>query len=90
MKKDPHWEVYIIEADSGRLYTGITTDLNRRFAAHMSGHKGARFFRFSDPKSIVFRETCLNRSEATKREIEIKKMSRLEKLSLIHSFTSTL
>lgn len=77
------WEVYIIETESGRLYTGITTDLDRRFDNHLTHRKGARFFHFSKPKQIVFREPHSNRSEATKREIEIKKMSRAEKLNLI-------
>lgn len=76
------WEVYIIQAKSGKLYTGITTDLDRRFADHQSGRKGARFFRFSDAEKIVYRESHPNRSKATQREIEIKKMSREEKLKL--------
>lgn len=77
------WEVYIIETASGKLYTGITTNLDRRFAAHLSGKKGARFFRFSKPRAILFRENHSNRSKATKREIAIKKMTRQEKLKLI-------
>lgn len=77
------WEVYIIETASGKLYTGITTNLDRRFAAHLNGKKGARFFRFSKPRSILFREKHPNRSKATKREIAIKKMTRQEKLKLI-------
>lgn len=83
MAKAVNWEVYIIQAKSGKLYTGITTDLDRRFAAHQTGGKGARFFRFSDAEKILFREPHLNRSEATQREIAIKKLSRQEKLQLI-------
>lgn len=87
MTKKSSWEVYIIETMSGKLYTGITTDLDRRFADHQKGEKGARFFRFSSPKAIRFREKQPNRSKATKREIEIKKMSRKEKLRLIRIVT---
>ena len=76
------WEVYIIQTESGKLYTGITTDLDRRLAEHRTGGKGARFFRFSHAEKIVFREPQSNRSEATRREIVIKKMSRKEKLEL--------
>lgn len=83
MIKEPSWEVYIIQTKSGKFYTGITTDLDKRFAAHKAGIKGARFFRFSEPENIVFRECHPNRSLATKREIEIKKKSRKEKLFLI-------
>jgi len=77
------WEVYVIQTKSGKLYTGITNDLERRFDDHQKKRKGARFFHFSSPDRIVFRESCLNRSQASKREIAIKKMSRKEKLALI-------
>lgn len=76
------WVVYIIQAKSGKLYTGITNDMERRLAAHAS-KKGARFFHFSSPEKVVFQELHPNRSEAAKREIAIKKMSHKEKLFLI-------
>jgi putative endonuclease len=82
---DKRWQVYLIETKSGKLYTGITNDLERRFNAHNGRGKGARFFHFSDPLRIVYAEECANRSEASKRECVIKKMSRQEKLSLITS-----
>ncbi len=82
------WQVYIIQTTSGKLYTGITTDLERRFRDHLETKRGARFFNFSNPEKILFRESYPNRSEATKREIGIKKMSRPQKLSLISSKTS--
>ena len=77
------WTVYIIRTESGKLYTGITTDLDRRFTAHEKKRAGARFFRISGPECVVYKESCYNRSEASKREAEIKKMSRSEKLALI-------
>ncbi len=77
------WKVYIIQTDSGKFYTGITTDLKRRFAEHLSGKNGARFFNFSNPKTILFQESYPCRSTASKREYEIKKMSRSQKLKLI-------
>ncbi len=85
MTKRASWEVYIIQAKSGKFYTGITTDLERRFAEHQKKAKGARFFRFSSVERLVFRESHSSRSEATRREMNIKKMSRKEKLELIHS-----
>lgn len=75
------WVVYIIQAESGKLYTGITNNMERRLSAHV-GKKGARFFHFSPPEKVVFQELHPNRSEASKREIAIKKMTRKEKLSL--------
>lgn len=81
MKKK--WELYIIQTKSKKLYTGITTDLDRRLKDHQSGKKGARFFRFSDPEKVLYREPHPNRSKATKREIQIKKLTRKQKLALI-------
>jgi putative endonuclease len=83
MMKQAKWEVYIIQANSGKLYTGITKDVSRRFAEHRTERKGARFFRFSAPKNILFREIYTSRSEATQREIQIKKMSRKQKFDMI-------
>ncbi len=77
------WIVYIIEAQNGFLYCGITTDLKRRFEEHKSSKKGAKFFRRSKPKKIVFQKSKLTHSKALKLEAKIKKLSRAEKLKLI-------
>lgn len=77
------WEVYIIETVSGSLYTGISTNLEKRFEAHRKGKKGAKFFSLSAPLKVVFKESHPNRSEASKKEAFIKKLSRKEKLRLI-------
>ena len=79
----------MIEAESGMLYPGITTDLDRRFSEHLSGKKGARFFHFSSPGKIVFREPHPDRSSASIRESSIKKMNRKEKQDLIASMDNT-
>ncbi|MFZ8932456.1 MAG: GIY-YIG nuclease family protein [Bacteriovoracaceae bacterium] len=78
------WIVYIIEAENGYYYTGITTDLEHRFKAHLSGN-GAKFFRTTKPKKIVYSEECSSKSIASKREYEIKKMSRSKKIDLINN-----
>jgi len=77
------WFVYIIEAKNGFLYTGITTDLERRFSEHQDGPKGAKFFRRSPPKKIRYSKGGLDHSEALRLEAKIKKLSRLEKLKLV-------
>lgn len=82
MNKNKNWQVYIIQTKSGKLYTGITTDITRRLIEH-SNKKGAKYFRLEKPQDIVFIEVCKNRSEATKRELEIKKFNKNEKLELI-------
>lgn len=76
------WCVYIIATESGKLYTGITNNLERRYSEHLTQRKGARFFRISKPEKIIFHEYYPNRSEASKREIEIKKMRQQEKWEL--------
>ena len=79
------WEVYIIESASGQYYTGITTDLDRRFREHQEGKRGARYFRIAKPKRIVFREPHPDRASASRREREIKAMSRQAKEKLLRS-----
>jgi putative endonuclease len=82
MSESP-WFVYIVEAENGHLYTGITTNLARRLEQHQSKQGGARFFHTSSAKQIVFQENHPDRSSASKREAAIKKLSRKAKISLI-------
>lgn len=81
--KSSKWFVYIIENEKGFLYTGITTDLERRLSEHAGSKKGAKFFNTSAPKGLVYSKEFPNRSLASKTEAAIKKMSRKEKLILI-------
>lgn len=77
-----NWSVYIIRCGDGSLYTGISTDVERRFRQHQSG-KGAKFFRSRRPLAVAFQEIGHDKSSASCREAEIKKMSRQDKLALI-------
>ena len=78
------WVVYMIEASDGSLYTGITTDITRRFLEHMAGRSGARYFhRGRQPVRVVYMEGAGDRSAASKREAAIKKLPRSQKLLLI-------
>lgn len=78
------WFVYIILTEKNRLYTGITTDVKRRFQEH-SGElpRGAKFFRSDKPQKIVYVGPCENRSEAAMKEAAIKKLTRLQKNNFI-------
>jgi len=76
-----NWQVYIILCSDNSLYTGITTDIERRFRQHTKGD-GAKYFRGRQPLEVVFLETGHNRSSAAKREYQIKSMSRTEKALL--------
>lgn len=79
------WFVYIIEADDDSWYTGVTTDVQRRFDEHSSGAKGARYFRGRQPRSVVFVEGAHTRASACQREAQIKKLSRKQKKILVSS-----
>ena len=72
------WCVYMLLCDDNTIYTGITNDLKKRFDNHISG-KGAKYLRGRKPLEIVYTENFKNRSMATKREMEIKKLNRREK-----------
>lgn len=77
-----NWCVYIILCSDDTLYTGITNDIARRFEQH-ANRRGAKYFRGRKPKQLVYLEPGHNRSSATKREIDLKKLNREEKLRLI-------
>jgi putative endonuclease len=78
------WWVYMVRSRSGKLYTGISTDPERRFREHCGeGGRGARFFRGDPAEAIVYREPAANRSIASQREAAIKKLRRSEKNALI-------
>lgn len=80
---EKHWCVYIIETVGGRLYTGITNNLEQRWLAHTSGKGGAKFFHSDAPARIVYSEAADDRSQATRREAAIKRLKRVQKLQLI-------
>jgi putative endonuclease len=82
MKATP-WYVYIIQNEKGHLYTGITTNLERRFKEHSGGKRGAKFFRSGAPVEILFTKKFPNRSLASKFEASVKKLNRKEKLRLL-------
>lgn len=79
---DKTWYLYILRCRGGELYTGITTDAEKRLQQHNCG-KGAKFTRGRGPLELVYREECGAHSAALKREIEIKALTRTQKLALI-------
>lgn len=83
-----NWFVYIIRACDDSLYTGITVDVPRRFQDHRSG-RGARYFRGRRPVAVVYLEDGFDRSGASRREAEIKRMSRDKKLALTAAYQMT-
>jgi len=81
-----NWSVYILRCSDDSLYTGITTDVERRVKEHNgeSANLGAKFTRGRQPVKLVYQEKAASRSHATKREMEIKSLSRDLKLQLIN------
>ena len=75
--------VYIIRCDDGSLYTGVSTDVERRFREHRDQPRGAKYFNGRRPLGVVWREDGHTRSTAAQREAAIKKLSREQKLLLI-------
>lgn len=74
--------IYILKCSDNSLYTGWTNDLKKRLETHNSG-KGSKYTRSRLPVEIVYFEEFKNKSDAMKREYEIKKLSRKNKLILI-------
>ena len=73
----------MLECSDNSIYTGITNNLENRLKKHQSGD-GAKYLRGRLPIKLIYKEFFINRSEATKREISIKKMSKKEKNILIY------
>jgi len=81
------WYVYLVECNDGSLYCGITNNPDKRIETHNKG-KGAKYTTTRRPVSLVYSETANNKSEALKREIQIKRLSRNQKLCLINGYNS--
>ena len=75
--------VYIIQCEDGSLYTGITTDVKRRFEEHKMG-LGGHYTSSHKAKRLVYKEKIGTRSQALKREAEIKSFTRARKLNLVN------
>ena len=79
---DSNWYLYILRCGDGTLYTGITTDVEKRLEQHRAG-KGAKYTRGRGPLTLAYQEQCADHSDALKREIAVKKLTRPQKEKLI-------
>lgn len=82
------WFAYIIRTNDNQLYTGITTDIQRRWREHKNRKGGARYFRTQTPKAVVLLEEHPNRSVASKREAQIKALTKPQKEHLVLAQTA--
>jgi len=80
------WSVYILECADGTYYTGITTDIARRLAEHNDGPKGAKYTKARRPVRLVYQEPAQDKSSASKREHEIRTLTRKQKAVVISRF----
>jgi predicted GIY-YIG superfamily endonuclease len=81
---DKTWKLYILRCGDGSFYTGITTDVEARLEVHRSG-KGAKYTRGRGPLELIYSEDCGTHSDALKREIAVKAMTKEEKQKLINA-----
>lgn len=82
--RDSQWFVYLIRCGDGSLYTGIATDVDRRFAEQLSqGPKAAKYLRGRLPLKLIYRRKIGNRSEASKEELRIKRLRVKKKMALV-------
>jgi len=81
-KPSSEYYVYILKCFDGTLYTGITNNVKKRIAFHES-KKGSKYVRSRLPIKLLYKENCKTKSEALKREIAIKKLSRKDKLEIL-------
>lgn len=81
------WFVYMLRCRDGSLYTGVTTDVHRRLAAHRAG-SGSRYTRARLPVRLVYLEHGGSRSAALRREAAIKRLDREAKLRLVQETAS--
>ena len=78
------WFLYLIRCKDGTLYTGITTDVERRFVEHQGNdRKGAKYLRGRAPLALAFKTEIGNRSLASKVELKVKRMTKAEKEMLV-------
>jgi len=82
------WHVYIVRCRTGELYTGVTVDLDRRIRQHNEG-VAAKYTRSRRPVTLVYHEVCRGRSAALKREDQVKRMGRPEKVALAAGLPQT-
>ena len=82
IKTDKPWFLYLIECQDGSIYTGITVDVDKRYAAHKAG-KGAKYMRSHPPKQLLNVFEYPDRSEASKAEYAVKQLPASEKRLLV-------
>lgn len=75
----PDWNIYLVRCADGSVYTGISTDVERRIGEHRSRDKGAKYLRGRGPFELLYQRAVGSRSQASRLEHQVKKLSKAEK-----------
>ena len=81
-----NWYIYLMRCSDNSLYAGITTDLTRRLNEHNNSKLGAKYTRIRRPVTLAYAETSDNRSLASKREYQLRKLSKAKKEQLVTEY----
>lgn len=82
MSVNSPYTLYILRCSDDTLYTGIALDVDKRVIEHNTSDKGAKYTRYRRPVTLIYQESCIDKSTALKRELAIKKMNRQQKEAL--------
>lgn len=77
------WFVYMLRCADNSLYTGVTTNVERRIAEHNAEKSVTKYTRVRQPVSVAYQEKAESRSEACKREAQLKKLTKKDKEALV-------
>lgn len=89
MTTNSTWYVYFLRCNDNSLYAGITTDLTRRLHQHNHSKLGAKYTRAKRPVTLAYAETALNKSDASKREYQLRKLAKEKKEQLVSAYLLT-
>tara|TARA_R110001592_G_scaffold70545_1_gene216043 strand:+ start:6096 stop:6377 length:282 start_codon:yes stop_codon:yes gene_type:complete len=84
------WYVYFLRCNDNSLYAGITTDINRRLHQHNHTKLGAKYTRAKRPVTLSFIETASDKSTASKREYQLRNLTKLQKERLVSTYLAQL
>ena len=89
MTQNNIWYVYFLRCNDNSLYTGITTDIKRRLHQHNNTKLGAKYTRARRPVKLVYSETTVDKSTASKREYQLRTLTKLQKEKLVLAFSTS-
>jgi len=89
MSQNNIWTVYFLRCNDNSLYTGITTDITRRLYQHNNTKLGAKYTRARRPVTLVYSESAVDKSAASKREYQLRTLTKKQKEALVLNYTVT-